>query len=37
MIDYKKVIRGVFSEVLYVMTFIGAIYAMNIIFYKVIR
>ncbi|KOA18177.1 hypothetical protein CLHOM_30530 [Clostridium homopropionicum DSM 5847] len=37
MINYKKVIRGVFSEVLYVMAFIGGIYAMNIILYKVIK
>lgn len=31
MLDYKKIIRGVFSEIIYVGIFIGMLYTLNTI------
>lgn len=32
MLNFKKIIRGVFSEIIYVGAFICALYTLNIIF-----
>lgn len=31
MLDYKKIIHGVFSEIIYVAAFIGALYTINMV------